>query len=210
MGGAENGRGRATPAIGEIVCSFRRSGIRARRICAPATSLDEVGDRFDSIAGDHGGSAASRMMSMLCAISRWSCVDREHPRNPVRLPPSAGRAPPGHPRAIGPGRVGSDEDAIETEATMAAHDTPRSASPEEEAGIGEMPAIFANKVYISPLPGGARITFAEAHRASGQERASPRVAVFLQSADLAALRSLLDWVANASETPPGRTGGSVH
>ena len=59
-------------------------------------------------------------------------------------------------------------------------------------------------------PGGAKITFAEARRASGEELASPRVAVFLQHADLAALRRLLDWTEGASDTPPERFGGSMH
>ena len=62
---------------------------------------------------------------------------------------------------------------------MDERDAPRSASAEEEARIGEVPAVFANKVYVSPMPGGAKITFAEARRTSGEDRASPRVAVFL-------------------------------
>ncbi len=89
-------------------------------------------------------------------------------------------------------------------------DAPQSASAEEEARIADTPALFANKVYVSPHPGGARITFAEARRASGEELASPRVAVFLQHADLAALRRLLDWTAGAADTPPERFGGSMH
>lgn len=93
---------------------------------------------------------------------------------------------------------------------MDERDAPQSASAEEEARIGEMPAVFANKVYVSPMPGGAKITFAEARRASGEEPASPRAAVFLQHADLAVLRRLLDWTAGASDTPPERFGGSMH
>ena len=89
-------------------------------------------------------------------------------------------------------------------------DTPQSASTEEEARIGETPAIFANKVFVSPFPGGAKITFAEARRTAGEDLASPRAAVFLQHADLAALRRLLDWTASAAETPPERLGGSMH
>ena len=89
-------------------------------------------------------------------------------------------------------------------------DAPQSASAEEEARIAETPAVFANKVFVSPQPGGAKITFAEARRASGEELASPRVAVFLQHADLAALRRLLDWTAGAGDTPPERFGGSMH
>ncbi len=71
-------------------------------------------------------------------------------------------------------------------------DAPQSASAEEEARIAETPAVFANKGFVSPLPGGAKITFAEGRRTSGEELASPRMAVFLQHADLAALRQLLD------------------
>ena len=55
-------------------------------------------------------------------------------------------------------------------------DAPRSASAEEEARIGEMPAVFANKVYVTRMPGGgAKITFAEARQSQGEERASLRV-----------------------------------
>ncbi len=86
---------------------------------------------------------------------------------------------------------------------------PQSASAEEEARIAETPAVFANKVFISPLPGGAKITFAEARRKPGEDSASPRVAVFLQHADLAALRGLLDWTAGAAEMPE-TAGGSMH
>ena len=93
---------------------------------------------------------------------------------------------------------------------MDERDAPQSASAEEEARIGEVPAVFANKVYVSPMAGGAKITFAEARRTSGEDRASPRVAVFLQTADLAALRRLLDWTAGAADTPPEDFGGSMH
>lgn len=88
-------------------------------------------------------------------------------------------------------------------------DTPQSASPEEEARIAETPAVFANKVYVSPMPGGAKITFAEARRVSGEDRASPRAAVFLQHADLAVLRRLLDWTAGA-DAQPEISGRSMH
>lgn len=93
---------------------------------------------------------------------------------------------------------------------MDEQDAPQSASTEEEARIGEVPAVFANKVYVSSMPGGAKITFAEAQRASSEGQASPRVAVFLQHADLAALRQLLDWTASAADTPHERFGGSMH
>ena len=88
-------------------------------------------------------------------------------------------------------------------------DAPRSASAEEEARIAETPALFANKVFVSPQPGGAKITFAEARQTTGEDQASPRVAVFLQHADLAALRRLLDWTAGA-DTQPEASGRSMH
>lgn len=92
---------------------------------------------------------------------------------------------------------------------MDKRDAPQSASTDEEDRIGETPAVFANKVYVSPMPGGAKITFAEARRVSGEDRAAPRVAVFLQHTDLAALRGLLDWTASAAEMPE-TTGSSMH
>ena len=88
-------------------------------------------------------------------------------------------------------------------------DAPQSASPDEETRIAETPALFANKVYVSTMPGGAKITFAEARRVSGEDRASPLAAMFLQHADLAVLRRLLDWTAGA-DAPPERFGGSIH
>ncbi|MCY4550987.1 MAG: hypothetical protein OXC28_21725 [Defluviicoccus sp.] len=92
---------------------------------------------------------------------------------------------------------------------MSERDAPQSASPQEETRIAETPAVFANKVYVSPMPGGAKITFAEARRVSGEDLASPRAAVFLQHADLAVLRRLLDWTAGV-DAPPERPSGSVH
>ena len=88
-------------------------------------------------------------------------------------------------------------------------DAPQSASPEEEARIAETPAVFANKVYVSPMPGGTKITFAEARQVSGEDRASPRAAVFLQHADLAVRRRLLDWTAGA-DAQPEASGHSMH
>ena len=88
-------------------------------------------------------------------------------------------------------------------------DVPQSATPEEEARIAETSAVFANKVYVSPMPGGAKITFAEARRVSGEDRASPRAAVFLQHADLAVLRRLLDWTSSA-DAQPEASGRSMH
>ena len=93
---------------------------------------------------------------------------------------------------------------------MDKQDASQPASPEEEARIGETPAIFANKVYVSPLPGGAKITFAEALRVPGKNEASPRMAVFLQHADVGVLHRLLDSMVNTAGTPPERIGTSVH
>lgn len=65
------------------------------------------------------------------------------------------------------------------------------------------------KVYVSPMPGGAKIIFAEARRISVEDRASPRTAVFLQHAALALLRRLLDWTAGADPQPEA-AGRSMH
>ena len=88
-------------------------------------------------------------------------------------------------------------------------DAPRSASAEEEARIAETPAVFANRVFVSPKPGGAKITFAEARRTCGEDLASPRVAVILQHVDPAALRRLLDWTAG-TDTQPEVSDRSMH
>ena len=97
---------------------------------------------------------------------------------------------------------------IAGEEQMDKRDAPQSASAAEEALIGEIPAVFVNKVFVSPMPGGAKITFAEARRAAGEDGAAARVAVYLHHGDLAALRRLLDWTAEASDAP--RSGGSLH
>jgi len=93
---------------------------------------------------------------------------------------------------------------------MDKRNAPEQASPEDEARIGETPAVFANKIHVSPLPGGARITFSDTRRVSGEDRSVPRAAVFLQHADLTALRQLLDWTADTADAPPERFGGSMH
>lgn len=85
---------------------------------------------------------------------------------------------------------------------MDERNAPQSASAEEEVRIAEVPAVFANKIYVSPMAGGAKITFAEAR--SGES--APRVAVFLQHTDLAVLRRLLDWT-GTDRLPEG---GSMH
>ena len=62
----------------------------------------------------------------------------------------------------------------------------------KSGGTARTPAAFTNKAFVSPVAGGAKVTLAEARRTLDEDRASPRVAVFLQRADLAALRRLLD------------------
>ena len=71
-------------------------------------------------------------------------------------------------------------------------DARQTVSPEEDARIAATPATLANKVYLTPLPSGAKITFAETHRIGGKDEVSPRVAVFLQHAELHALHRLLE------------------
>ena len=92
---------------------------------------------------------------------------------------------------------------------MDRQDAPRSASAEEEAPIGETPALVVNNVFVSPMAGGAKITFAEARWGPG-ENAAARVAVFLQHADFAVLQRLLGWTADAAGRPLGGHGGSMH
>lgn len=93
---------------------------------------------------------------------------------------------------------------------MEQQDAPQAVSPEEDARIAETPATFAKKIYLTPLAGGARITFAETRRVGGEDSVSPRVAVFLHHADLAAPRRLLDWSVSSAELAPERLGGSIH
>ena len=53
---------------------------------------------------------------------------------------------------------------------MSEQDTPQAVSPEEDARIGATPATFANKLYLTMMAGGAKITFAEAQRVAGGTR----------------------------------------
>ena len=89
---------------------------------------------------------------------------------------------------------------------MVEQEMPQAVSPEEDARIGATPATFANKLYITPMAGGAKITFAETQRVAGGDEVWPRVAVFLQHADLAALHRLLDAAVNVPPAAPGATG----
>lgn len=90
---------------------------------------------------------------------------------------------------------------------MSEQDTPQAVSPEEDARIGATPATFANKLYLTMMAGGAKITFAEAQRVAGKDEVWPRAAVFLQRADLAALHRLLDAAVNAA--PAAQDGGGA-
>ena len=89
---------------------------------------------------------------------------------------------------------------------MVEQEMPQAVSPEEDARIGATPATFANKLYITPMAGGAKITFAETQRVAGGDDVWPRVAVFLQHADLSALHRLLDAAVNVPPAAPGGAG----
>ena len=84
---------------------------------------------------------------------------------------------------------------------MEQQDARQTVSPEEDAPIAATPATFANKVYLTPLPSGAKITFAETHRIGGKDEVSPRIAVFLQHADLHALHRLLEATVKVGTAP---------
>lgn len=43
---------------------------------------------------------------------------------------------------------------------MNRRDAPEQASPEDEAQIGEAPAVFASRICVTPLPDGGRIAAA--------------------------------------------------
>ena len=66
------------------------------------------------------------------------------------------------------------------------------ATHEEDIQIGETPATFVNKLYITTMPLGVKITFGESHPVGGTQKSHPRVAVFLQHQDVVALRRLLE------------------
>ena len=93
---------------------------------------------------------------------------------------------------------------------MDRQDTPQSASPEEEARIGEIRRSSRTRFMYRPCPAARKLPLPRPRRVSSKDLASPRVAVFLQHADLAALRRLLDWAASAAETRPEGIGGSMH
>ena len=49
-----------------------------------------------------------------------------------------------------------------------------------------------NKVYLTTMPLGVKITFGETYRVGTVQKSHPRVAVFLQHQDVTALRGLLE------------------
>ena len=61
----------------------------------------------------------------------------------------------------------------------------------EMAIVDQQPAIFANKIYVTMLPAGARIVFCEHLVRKPDDLPHPRTAVFLQYADLLTLHDLL-------------------
>ncbi len=65
-------------------------------------------------------------------------------------------------------------------------------SADEDQKIAETAAIFANKLYVTMTPMGAKITFAEMLRSGQRDIVVPRSAVFLQLQDVVALRELLN------------------
>lgn len=80
---------------------------------------------------------------------------------------------------------------------MGHQDKPQAVPPEEDARTVETPATFANKVYLTPLPGGAKFAFAETRRVADGERVSTRPAVFLHRLPVGRLRTIM--------RPPGHS-----
>ena len=81
-------------------------------------------------------------------------------------------------------------------------DAPQSASPEEEARIAETPAVFANKVYVSPMPGDTQRS-PSPRRAGSRARTGRRRArrCFCNTLISPSLRRLLDWTVGADRRP---------
>ena len=80
---------------------------------------------------------------------------------------------------------------------------PAAATHEEDAKIGETPATFANKLYLTSMPLGVKITFAETYRVGKVNKVEPRAAVFLQHQDVLALRQLLESMPTKVEVRSG-------
>ena len=79
---------------------------------------------------------------------------------------------------------------------MAEEKTPPSVTPEEDAKIGETPAVFSNKFYLTTVPLGLKITFAERYKVGKEHNVDPRCSVFLQHQDALVLHQLLTTFTN--------------
>ena len=79
-------------------------------------------------------------------------------------------------------------------------------NPEEEALIGETPAIFSNRIYVTAKPQGVKITFAEIYPVAGENRIRSSTAVFLQLSDFMALKNLIDHQARSIKSVQVPTG----
>ncbi len=72
-------------------------------------------------------------------------------------------------------------------------ESPKSAvSPTEDTIIGETPAVFANKMYVTPNPYGTKLTFAEAFPVGADQQVKTRFSVYLVPNDLRALYQLIE------------------
>lgn len=71
----------------------------------------------------------------------------------------------------------------------------QAATQEEDLLIGETPAIFSNKLYLTRVPLGLKITFAETFRVGREDKVRPRTSIFLQHQDVLALYNLLETAA---------------
>lgn len=68
----------------------------------------------------------------------------------------------------------------------------QTATTDEDMKVAETTAIFSNKLYVTMMPTGAKITFAETLRSGNSDIVKPRTAVFLQIQDVIGLRDLLN------------------
>lgn len=73
-------------------------------------------------------------------------------------------------------------------------------SDPENKAILNQPALFVNKLYLTKVPSGAKVTFAEINSSAPGE-VSTRASVFLQHADLFALHDLIGSVLKDIKLP---------
>ena len=64
--------------------------------------------------------------------------------------------------------------------------------PEEDALIGQTPAVYANKVYLTAVPEGFKLTFAEQYPVGGTLQSKERFAVFMLLRDFLSMFQLLE------------------